>query len=165
MREAVKKVRPSKKDLRKLEKGNLTGVMTGKDILDGMQGRDKDRESSKEGRSYRGGKEGKGRGNSRKEAHTWARHTCSTSPSSPHSACRYPTRILRSATYSIPRFMTNYSLPQLTELHAGNDSVISLISAASSDCEYLPRTSTAPEEIANTPQLGKLLPRNLCSSE
>ena len=133
----------------------------------GCRGVIRTRESCKEGCSYREVEEG--RGNSRKEARTWARYTCSTSPSSPLSAYRHPTRILRSATHSIPRL--NYSLPPLVQLHARDDpdleSLIPPISAASSDCEYRPRTSTAhpaPEEISNTPQLGKPLPRRLRSS-
>ena len=49
VREAVKKIRPSKKDLRHLGKGNLAGVMTGEGILDAMQERDeKDREKAAE---------------------------------------------------------------------------------------------------------------------
>ena len=45
IREAVEKVRPSKKSLRHLGKGNFAGVMTGRGILDEMQERDKkDRE-------------------------------------------------------------------------------------------------------------------------
>ena len=41
------KIRPSKKDLRHLGKGNLAGVMTGEGILDVMQERDKkDREKA-----------------------------------------------------------------------------------------------------------------------
>ena len=68
-----------------------------------------------------------------------------------------------------PFYPLSQLLPaSLAELHAGDDSylesLISPISAASSDYECRPRTSTAhpaPEEIANTPQLGKPLPRNL----
>ena len=43
VREAVKKVRPSKKDLQQLGKGNLAGVITGKGTLDEMQGHDEER--------------------------------------------------------------------------------------------------------------------------
>ena len=47
LREAVKKIRLSKKDLRHLGKGNFAGVMTGKGILDEMEERDKkDREKA-----------------------------------------------------------------------------------------------------------------------
>ena len=41
LREAVKQIRPSKKDLRRLGKGNLAGVMTGEDILNDMEERER----------------------------------------------------------------------------------------------------------------------------
>jgi hypothetical protein len=41
VREAVKKIRPSKKDLRRLGKGNVAGVMTGENILKEIQVREK----------------------------------------------------------------------------------------------------------------------------
>ena len=75
-----------------------------------------------------------------------------------------PTRILCSATRSIPRL--NYFLPPLPASELQDDSDLeSFISAASSDWEYRPRTSTALEEIPNTPQLGAPLSRRLRSSK
>jgi hypothetical protein len=41
IREAVKKIRPSKKDLRRLAKGNVAGVMTGENILKEIQVQEK----------------------------------------------------------------------------------------------------------------------------
>ena len=47
LREAVKQIHPSKKDLRRLGKGNLAGVMTGEDILNDMEERErKDQEKA-----------------------------------------------------------------------------------------------------------------------
>ena len=75
-----------------------------------------------------------------------------------------PTRILRPETCSIPRL--SYSLPPLTASELQDDPDLeSLISAASSDWEYRPRTSTVhsvPEEIL---RLGTPLPRRLRSSK
>ena len=87
VQEAVKKIRPSKKDLRHLGKGNLAGLMVGKGILEETQERDKqDRGSSKEGKE----------GNSHKEARprARARHTCPgpNPPLSPPSAHGRPNK-------------------------------------------------------------------------
>ena len=161
----MKKIRPSKKDLRHLGKGNLAGVMTGEGILDMMQEHDKkDREKSAK----------------KAENAAHAKEPTQAAPASgpitpvpvrvcPPSQVRFqlmdtPTRILRTATRFIPRL--NYFLPRLPASELQDDSDLeSFISAASSDWEYCPRTSTAPEEIPNTPQLGTPLPRRLCSSK
>ena len=58
--EAVKQIRPSKQDLRRLGKGDLAGVMKGEDILNDMEERErKDQERAAKrvsGRVRRGGK-------------------------------------------------------------------------------------------------------------
>ncbi|KAF8241985.1 hypothetical protein K440DRAFT_640535 [Wilcoxina mikolae CBS 423.85] len=41
LRKEIQKIRPSKKDMRQLGRGNLAGVMTGEGILQGMKERDK----------------------------------------------------------------------------------------------------------------------------
>ena len=164
VQEAVKKTRPSKKDLRHLGKGNLAGVITGESILDVMQERDKkDREKA-----------------AKAEKATRAKKPAQAAPAPgpitsvpvqvhPSSQVRFQlmdtlTRILRSATRSIPR--RNYFLPPLPASELQDDSDLeSFISAASSNWEYRPRTSTAPEEIPNTPQLGTPLSRRLRSSK
>ena len=120
VREAVKKIRPSKKDLRHLGKGDLAGVITGEGILDVMQECDKkDRE---------------------KAAKKAGKTACVKKPAQaapapgpitpvqvrvrppsrvrPLSRVRFqlmdtPTRILRSATRSISRL--NYFLPPLPD--------------------------------------------------
>ena len=160
LREAVKKIRPSKKDLRHLGKGNFAGVMTGKGILDKMEERDKkDREKV--------AKKAEKATRSKKPAPRPASVTPVPVRVHPGPRARFqltdtPTRILRSATRSIPRL--NYSLPPPTASELQDDSDLeSLTSAASSDCEYHPRTTAVPGEIPNTPQLGTPHPRRLRS--
>ena len=166
-RKAVEKIGTSKKDLRHLGKGNLTGVMTGEGILDVMQECDK-KDSLRE------------KAVKKAEKATCAKKPAQAAPTSgpitpvpvrvcPPSRVRFqlidtPTRILRSATRSIPRL--NYFLPPLPACELQDNSDLeSFISAASSDWEYCPRTSTAPEEIPNAPQLGTPLSRRLRSSK
>ena len=162
VREAVRKIRPSKKDLRRLGKGNFAGVMTGKGILDEMEERDKkDREKA--------AKKTEKTTRSKKPAPRPASVTPVPVRVHPGPRVRFqltdtPTRILRSATRSIPRL--NYSLPPPTASELQDDSDLeSLTSAASSDCKYRPRTTAVPGEIPNTPQLGTPRPRRLRSSK
>ena len=61
LQEAVKQIRPSKKDLRRLGKGNLAGVATGEDILNDMQEQERKNEERAakrvSGRAWGGRKE------------------------------------------------------------------------------------------------------------
>ena len=158
VREAVKKIQPSTKDLRHLGKGNLAGVMSGEGILDAMQERDK-KDSEKAAKKAEKAKATRAKKPTRAAP---APRPITPVPVRVHPPSRVrfqlmdtPTRILRSATRSVPRL--NYSLPPLpaSELQDDSDHE-SFISAASSDWEYRPRTSTAhpaPEEIPNTPRV------------
>ena len=121
VREVVKRIRPSKKDLRRLGKGNL---MASEGILDAMQERDKNREKA---------------ANAEKATRTKpSPRPITPVPVRVHPPSRVrfqlldaPTRILRSATRFVPRL--NYSLPPSTASELQDDSDLeSLISAASS---------------------------------
>ncbi|KAF8544104.1 hypothetical protein BDD12DRAFT_801461 [Trichophaea hybrida] len=108
VREAVNKIRPSKKDLQRLGKGNMAGVMTGENILKEIHIRE---EKNKEKAAKKGSR-------TRKSAQKAAVITqIPVTPVRPRVQFQMeetPTRLLRSATSAIP--YPNYYLPLIAEV-------------------------------------------------
>ncbi|KAF8244689.1 hypothetical protein K440DRAFT_8746 [Wilcoxina mikolae CBS 423.85] len=147
VRDAVKNIRPSQKDLRRLGKRNVAGVMTGENILKEMKARE---EKEKEKAVKKGSRT--------KKAVPAVPPTSTPSRSTPvtpsRPKVRFPLhetpsiRILRSAIRSIPQ--PNYYLPPVTELEDNSDAE-SLLSTTSSEWAYRPRTTTTYPKPDSTP--------------
>jgi hypothetical protein len=138
VREAAKKIRPSKKDLRRLGKGNVAGVMTGENILKEIRVRETmDKEKA-----------------AKKQFHTWKSAQRAVVTDIPVTPVRprvqfqleeTPTRLLRSTTSTIPR--PNYYLPPLGEViedDSDAESFTTAFSADSTEDGYRPRTTSHP---------------------
>ena len=143
VREAVKKIRPSKKDLRRLGKGNVAGVMTGENILKEIQVREKiDKEKA-----------------AKKQFHTRkSAQRAVVTPVRPRIRFQLeetPTRLLRSTTSTIPR--PNYYLPPLAEVIEDDSDAESFTTAFSDDFSedgYRPHHTTShpePNAISSAP--------------
>jgi len=144
VRDAVKKIRPSKKDLQRLGKGNVAGVMTGENILKEIQVREKiDKE-----------KAAKKQFHSRKSAP----RAVVVTPVRPRIRFQLeetPTRLLHSTTSTIPR--PNYYLPPLAEVIEDDSHAESFTTAFSADISedgYSPHHTTShpePNAISSAP--------------
>ncbi|KAF8536328.1 hypothetical protein BDD12DRAFT_807869 [Trichophaea hybrida] len=148
VRNAVKNIQPSRKDLRRLGQGNVAGVMTGENMLKEMKVHE---EKEKEKAVKKGSRTKKAVPAVLSTSTTQGRSTPVT-PSRPK--VRFPLhktpsiRILRSATHSIPP--PNYYLPPVTEL-AENSDTESLLSTTSSEWAYCPGTTTIYPGPESTP--------------
>jgi len=143
VREAVNKIRLSKKDLRRLGKGNVAVVMTGENILKEIQVREKINKEKA----------------AKKQFHTRksAQRAVVVTPVKPRVRFQLeetPTRLLRSTTSTIPR--PNYYLPPLAEViedDSDAESFTTTFSADFSEDGYHPHTTShpGPNVISSTP--------------
>jgi len=144
VREADQKIRPSKKDLRRLGIGNVAGVMTGENILKEIQVQEKiDKENA-----------------AKKQFHTRksAQRAVVVTPVRPRIWFQLeetPTMLLRSTTSTIPH--PNYYVPPLAEVNEDDSDAESFTTAFSVDLSedgYRPDHTTShpePNAISSAP--------------
>ena len=142
--EAVKKIRPSKKDLRRLGNGNVAGDMTEENILKEIQvweEIDKEKAATKQFHTRKS-----------------ARRAAVVTPVRPQIRFQLeetPTRLICSTTSTIPR--PNYYLPLLAEVIEDDSDAESFTTAFSADCSedgYRPHHTTShpePNVISSAP--------------